>query len=274
MRIAEGPGEDAPTVVLLHGWLASGGLHWYRCFEPLSRHFRVIAPDLRGHGRGIRSMKRFRLKDCADDVANTLELLGAGPVIAVGYSMGGPVAQLLWRDHRSLVSGLVLSATGAEFIPGNRERYAFSVLMAAAAGTSRLGAIATIGPRFVIRHLQGVDLPTADDRPDVAWAPREMSRHSIRMLAEAGLALSTCSAKEWLSHVDVAASVVVTEKDSAVSSEAQLRMAMAIPGAHVNRVPDGHVACVHREFGRKISDACRDVQRRIETGWRPTEPLL
>lgn len=272
LRMSDGPGPDSPTVVLLHGWLASGGLNWYRCFEPLSREFRVIAPDLRGHARGIRSSRRFRLQDCAEDVADILGLLGVGPVIAVGYSMGGPVAQLLWRHHRSRVSGLVLSATGAEFMPGNRERYAFSVLMAAVAGTSRVGATATIVPRFVIRRLQGVDLPTAADTADVAWARREMSGHSLRMIAEAGLALSTYSARKWLTEVDVPTSVLVTEEDSAVSSKAQLRMAMAIPGAHINRIPDGHVACVHPDFGRKITDACGDVQRRVDSGWEPSRP--
>ena len=65
----------------------------------------MIAPDLRGHGHGLRSRRVFRLADCADDCAATLVELGTGPVIAVGYSMGGPVAQLLWRRHRDLVVG-------------------------------------------------------------------------------------------------------------------------------------------------------------------------
>jgi len=93
-RELEGP-PGAPTVVLLHGWIASGGLNWYKCFEPLSEHFRVIAPDLRGHGRGIRSWRRFRLSDCADDVAVMCTELGVESAIFVGYSMGGPVAQLM-----------------------------------------------------------------------------------------------------------------------------------------------------------------------------------
>ena len=54
--VREVPGPPgAPTVVLLHGWFASGGLNWYRVFGPLSEHFRVIAPDLRGHGESVQS---------------------------------------------------------------------------------------------------------------------------------------------------------------------------------------------------------------------------
>ena len=71
---------------------------------------------------GLRSRRVFRLADCADDCAATLVELGTGPVIVVGYSMGGPVAQLLWRRHRDLVVGLVLCATTAGFIPNRWSR--------------------------------------------------------------------------------------------------------------------------------------------------------
>ena len=63
------------------------------------RQFNVVALDHRGHGRGLQSDEPFRLADCADDVAALVDELGLGPVIVVGYSMGGPIAQLLWRRH-------------------------------------------------------------------------------------------------------------------------------------------------------------------------------
>jgi pimeloyl-ACP methyl ester carboxylesterase len=234
----------------------------------------VLAPDLRGHGRGIRSPRRFRLADCADDVAAMLDLLDTGPVIAAGYSMGGPIAQLLWRRHPHLVSGLVFCATGAEFVPGNRERYAMTALMTVVAGTSRVGRPFTAVPRFLGRSLLGLDPTTGRDGLTTAWARKEMSRHSMRMVAEAGQAIGTYSAKHWIHEVDVPTTVIVTENDRAVSPDAQLRLAMAIPGAHINRIPDGHVACTNPEFGRKLNDACLDVQRRIETGWQPAHSIF
>ena len=43
------------------------------------------------------------------------------PVVVVGYSMGGPVAQLLWQRHPDLVAGLVLCATSDRFAFGPTE---------------------------------------------------------------------------------------------------------------------------------------------------------
>ena len=70
-----------------------------------ARHYRVVALDHRGHGRGIRSKKAFRLEDCADDAMAVCDVLGIDQVIPVGYSMGGPIAQLIWRRHPERVRG-------------------------------------------------------------------------------------------------------------------------------------------------------------------------
>jgi len=166
VRYVEGP-VNAPTLLLLHGWLASGGLNWFHTFEVLSKHFNLLAVDMRGHGRGIRSGRRFRLADCADDAAATLDALDIQSVIAVGYSLGGPVAQLLWRRHCDRVDGLVLCSTAHRLMPGVREQWFFGTLMAAAAGTTRVGRVATKVPVDRVRRL----LPlAASSRPETPRA--------------------------------------------------------------------------------------------------------
>jgi len=83
IREVAGP-PDAPTLMLLHGWTATADLNWFTTFEVLGQHFRIIAPDHRGHGQGIRLKGSFRLEDCADDVAAIADILGINTFIPVG----------------------------------------------------------------------------------------------------------------------------------------------------------------------------------------------
>ena len=110
--------------MLIHGVAFTAELNWGKVFAPLSRYFRVIAMDLRGHGDGIKVGSRFRLEDCADDIAALAEVLGIGSFIAVGYSMGGMVAQLLCKRHARLLSGLVLCATARNVLGSPMEKMA------------------------------------------------------------------------------------------------------------------------------------------------------
>ena len=259
-RVVAGP-PDAPTVVLLHGWIASGGLNWFTAFGPLTQRYHVIAPDLRGHGRGIRSRRRFRLADCADDVAALLEHLGAEPAIVVGYSMGGPVAQLLWRRHPDKVAGLVLCATSYRFVRGARERVMFGTMMATAAGTTRTGMQLTRVSAPWVRWLPRVG--TARPTSLRAWAAGEMRRHDTVKLMEAGQAIGSYDAGSWIGEIDVPTAVLLTERDRAIAPREQLRMASAIPGAVVHPLDDGHVACAKREFGPALVRAVDSVHARI-----------
>jgi 3-oxoadipate enol-lactonase len=264
VRRLDGP-PGAPTVVLLHGWIASGGLNWFNALEPLARRYTVVAPDLRGHGRGIRSRRRFRLADCADDVAALVEHLGTGPVIAVGYSMGGPVAQLLWHRHPELVAGLVLCATSDQFVVGARERMVFSSVMATAVGTTRTGAWVSQWPGVRSWAPKGSAARPTNLR---AWAAGEMRRHDMVKVMEAGQAIGSYNARRWIRFIDVPTTVMVTDRDRAVRPIDQLRMAEAIPGAVVQHIDDGHVVCAKPQFGRMVVRAVDSVAVRLPTSLR------
>jgi 3-oxoadipate enol-lactonase len=100
----------APPLVLLHGLGATSRLNWFTSFPALEGRFRAIAPDLRGHGHGLRTAERFTIEDAADDVMAIADALGVDRFIPVGHSLGGPVAQLLWRRHPERIAGLVMCA--------------------------------------------------------------------------------------------------------------------------------------------------------------------
>jgi 3-oxoadipate enol-lactonase len=253
VRSVAGP-TGAPTLLLLHGWAASAGLNWFQTFETLGAHFNVVAPDLRGHARGLRTHRIFRLADCADDCAATLVELGSGPVIAVGYSMGGPVAQLMWRRHRDLVDGLVLCATSAGFMPQRLMRTAYQATMLGATAMARLAWPSSLLPPVPMVNLRLSTMP--------AWATAEMRRHDWRMIIEAGHSISTYSARRWIGDVDVPTAIVCTTEDRGVAPSLQLETAEAIRGATVHSVADGHLACASARFAVPLVAACLDVAAR------------
>lgn len=257
VRRVEGP-PGASTVLLLHGLVASGGLNWFQAFVPLAEHFTVVAIDHRGHGRGIRSWRRFRLADCADDAAALLDELGIDRAIAVGYSMGGPIAQLLWHRHPKRVAGLVLCATSNRFVPGVRERLAFVTAVSAIAGSTRFGQLAT---RIPLAPLQRRIPRAVRARPDSLqrWAAAEMRRHDPRMVAEALATTTNFDGHRWLGPVHVPTTLMVTAKDRAIPAPEQLRLLVAIPDARVRQYDEGHTWCAKAGFGTAVTDACLEV---------------
>jgi len=236
VRQMHGP-QKAPTVLLLHGWTASCDLNWYTCYRPLSRHYRVVALDHRGHGRGIRSKTRFTLEDCADDAMAVCDVLGIDRVIPVGYSMGGPVAQLIWRRHRERVRGLVLCATAPYFITSREERMGFL-------GLSGLAALARLTPAQTRQWLtEQVYLQRKTDEWE-PWAIQEASLHDWRMVLEAGRAIGRFNSREWIGDIEVPTSTLITMRDKVVPTRRQVRLFESIPKAEAFRVDGDHDAVV------------------------------
>jgi 3-oxoadipate enol-lactonase len=190
LRTAGDSGDGSPTL-LLHGLGATGALNWVSCFEPLARRGQVIAVDHRGHGRGARVSNSFSLEDCADDAAAVLRSLAARPAIVAGYSMGGPIAQLLAHRHPDLVGGLILSATARDFRGRPSERVRF-----AAAGA--LAAASAIPP---VPSLPPVPLLPGRLRP-VGWALSELQRHEPAALLGAAAALGRFTSRDWVHELD------------------------------------------------------------------------
>jgi pimeloyl-ACP methyl ester carboxylesterase len=251
---------DSPTLVLLHGWSASGGLNWFRVFETLGAEFRVLAPDLRGHARGLRSRDAFRLSDCADDVAAMLGELRTGPVLVAGYSMGGPVALLLARHHPELVAGLVLCAAAPRFPLGVAGARPIGAALGAVATGARVGGHLARVPTAPLRAVRS--RRSAPAHSFVEWTIAEFRRHDARQLLEAAHAASTFDANPWLPEIDAPTAVVVTTRDRVVAPTLQLDAAARIEGASVHEIDGGHTACTRERFVGPFRAACSEVAAR------------
>jgi pimeloyl-ACP methyl ester carboxylesterase len=104
---------SGPAVVLLHGYPFNRSL-WRDQVSALRGDFRVIAPDLRGHGESAVTSGASTMEAMANDVACLLDLLDISQATIGGLSMGGYVALAFSRLFPSRVQALVLAATRAQ----------------------------------------------------------------------------------------------------------------------------------------------------------------
>jgi pimeloyl-ACP methyl ester carboxylesterase len=257
VRELSGP-PGAPTLLLLHGLGATAALNWGPSFGALGRHFRVVAIDHRGHGRGIHVRGHFRLSDCADDAAALVQELGTGPVIPVGYSMGGPISQLFWHRHPELVAGLVLCATTFQFGPRDQQR-----VVRISSGILNLAG--RLAPRNALRRMaQGWIADAIPDPAIRAGVLQELSPTDPVAVAQAGAALARYSARRWIGSIDVPTAVVITERDDLVPPRLQRKLAELIPDASIHPVDGNHRVCAARPelFVPSLVEACSTVARR------------
>ena len=223
-----------PAVLLLHGWTASADLNFFPVYAQLAGSYRVIAMDLRGHGRGMRSTEPFSLEDCADDAAALLGQLGAGPAIVVGYSMGGPVGMLVARRHPGMVAALVMQATALEWRRTARERMVWRLLAVVELGL-RLGTGTGFAERLLREEIE--EAPEMEVyRP---WLAAEFRRGLARELAGAGRALSRYDAQPWAGELGLPAAMLITTSDRLVRPSKQRELAEALH-AHVIEVDADH----------------------------------
>ncbi|MDX6743337.1 alpha/beta fold hydrolase [Actinocorallia sp. A-T 12471] len=119
----DGP-RDAAVLLLVHG-MGADSHDWVWHLPDLARDFRVIAPDLRGHGYSSVPEAGNVPREMAADLAALLSHLGVERCVAVGHSLGGQVVSVLAVEHPALVRGVVAIDPGyglgedvAAFMPG------------------------------------------------------------------------------------------------------------------------------------------------------------
>jgi 3-oxoadipate enol-lactonase len=107
---------DSPTVVLSNS-LGTTHHMWDKQVLQLSRHFRVVRYDTRGHGRSPAPRGPYSIDDLTDDVVALLDHLGLARVHFVGLSLGGMTGMRFAIREPDRVGRLVLLCTSAHLEP-------------------------------------------------------------------------------------------------------------------------------------------------------------
>jgi pimeloyl-ACP methyl ester carboxylesterase len=253
VREAEGP-AGAPTVLLVHGLFASADLNWSLAIPELATVYRVVAPDLRGHGDGIRT-RRFDATECADDLAAIVQTLELGRVIVVGYSLGGLVAQLFARRHPALVIGLVLCATAHNFAASGGDSM-----------TRLMSRAALLVPEVIRKALMmAVLAPRSEGGGQADWVMEQVAKHDTRSILQAAAEAAAFDSSDWLGALGKPSAVVLTAGDQVVSADVQRELCRVLTNPTVHELEGDHFVCVKEPaaFNRALAAACAEVGDRI-----------
>jgi len=207
---------SGPLVLLVHGGTGTGAYDWEYQRRPLAGRYRVVTPDLRGHGRSSDPDGRLGIESIAADTVALIDALGVKPAAIVGFSIGA-TAMLHLLCSRPDVAGAFV-----------------------AIGASRQGrpedVPAIVGGPWP-RALKALRHEHADD-------PRHWQRLR-RALAESWAALALDD--DSLRRIEIPTLVVAGDRDVIEPVETAIALARMLPAGELLVLPGaGHFAARDR----------------------------
>lgn len=231
----DGPG---PVVVLLHGFPLSRAM-WKGQESEVGSVYRVIAPDLRGHGETAAPDGVYTIDGMADDVMETLDALQIRePVVLGGLSLGGYVALSAALRYPDRFRALILMDTraGADAPEAARGRLASADQVDATGKNDDVveGMLARLFSPFTRQNRAHL----------IDFAHKLMVKTSARAVAGAlrGMAARPDRTHD-LARITMPTLVLVGADDVITPPEEARVLAEALPRARLEVIPDaGHLA--------------------------------
>jgi pimeloyl-ACP methyl ester carboxylesterase len=276
VRVVERGPEDGPPVVLLHGITLAAAVWAYQVRALADAGLRVVALDLRGHGRSGGAAEgdetgtggpAHTLERMAADVAEVMEAMDLGRVTLVGHSMGGMVAlRLLGADAKSAaglgrVAALVLVGTTANptrhrGLPGLTDLVAVSQpFLSSASGLAARLPGPTIPPNDLAFLLARVTFGKGSSPRQVAFTGQLTSDVPVRVSAQLMTDLVRFDARDVLPGIALPTTVVVGDHDLMTPLPQSEYLVRHIAGARLIVLPGcGHMVMLERpnELNRVI----------------------
>jgi 3-oxoadipate enol-lactonase len=225
-----------PPVVLLHPFPCHHGF-WYPLATALESRYRLILPDLRGHGDSEIGEGPALIQKHAKDVVRVLDAVGIGKATFIGCSIGGYILFEFWRNFRARVTSLALCNTRPQAdtadARANRLKAAASVLEQ---GTEPF--LESMIPKLMGRT-------TVTTRPDLVDGARAMMRkmspEDINQV-QRGMAERPDSTAD-LKSINVPTLIVIGEEDAFSTVADGEMMRQNIAGSQLKVIPKaGHYA--------------------------------
>ena len=245
-RISKRGIDKEHAVVCLHG-SGTDGVVWSYQVSRLSKYFKIIVPDLPGHGRsGGKLLTSAKAYSAWLDQFTTA--LGFSSLFLIGHSFGGAIAQEYVRAYPDKIKGLVLASTGTVF---------------------RLSRI------YRKLYEKGVDLSAEDVIDSISSCGMDMPdsfKSGLAMLGEIGndtlqadlLAAGFFDSSDWISSITQPVLIIWGVNDVITSRDLSEEIKQNLPGSELCIIPDaGHVVMID---GRNaFNEAVKDFIDKLST---------
>lgn len=217
--------EAAPVVCLAHALSADSSI-WAEQVAPLlADGWRVLRPDMRGHGGSEAGDENYSMADLAQDIADLLDFLEIPKVHFVGLSIGGMIGQTFALDHADRVHSLMLCGTAPAALEGGMDELwepRFAAI--AEAGSVEPLAAATMERWFT---------PAFREHRPNRWQQvyETVSRTSPAGYRGGGVAIDTFDVTARLPSIRLPTMVLCGDGDTGTPPAGNRRIAQLIPNA-------------------------------------------
>ena len=250
INVREDGRQDAPPIVLLHGFL--GSMRWFDRLTPLlSAHFRVIRTDLLGHGYSSKPETGYGPENQASLLGVLLDRMGVTHATILGHSMGADVAislaeQGFWTGRLIVIDEApdytVINPPGINSLL-LRPRLGRVLYRSLPAFATRAAVAAFFAPGYPMADAFDVpDRPVRDARAVPYSCFQQSQAEQQRFFAETANDVR-------LRGLEVSTLVIFGEQDQLFRSAESCDRYRCVPNVRVERIPDaGHSPMVEKPF--------------------------
>lgn len=250
----EGPREGA-AVLLIHGFPFN-----HRMWEPqvsaLSKEFRVISYDVRGHGKSEPGDGQYTIEFFVDDLLAVLDHLQIKEAVLCGLSMGGYIALRAAERHPERFKGLVLCDTKSE--PDANEA---KIKRSAAVRALKEKGVSAFAPEFLKQVLS--DKTLASKSGTVDFLSSVIKENTPAALSGTLIALAArTDTTPALSKIGCPALLLVGEEDKLTPPSAAEAMKQKIPKAELFVIKEaGHISNAENpaEFNQRLLEYLKSL---------------
>ena len=223
---------NGPPLVFIHG-LGSCLEDWEHQVAHFSQRYRVIALDLRGHGRSDKPPAGYSMQLFASDIAMLCNTLRLEPAHIVGISLGGGIAFQLAVDSPEIVRSLTIVNSAPEvFFKTLKEKFAIWMrfVIINTQGLQKLGQI--LAPRL---------FPRPQDEPEMRKFLERYQRNEPKAYKASLRAFIGWSVKAQIGNLRMPTLIMASDQDYTPVSLKE-EYTPKIPGAKLVIIPDSHHA--------------------------------